>query len=418
MRPPGTGRVVITGIGAVTCLGASLTETWCGVRAGRSGIAPITSFDASKHDVRFGGECRDFDATQFFTPKQVKRLARGSTLVVCAAKQALDDAHLTLASIDTTRVGAVVGACMSGTEIVEEQLSQCSTRGVWAMSPFFVPQVMTNAPAAQLSMLFGIRGPAFVTASACASASSAMGVAVRLIRAGVCDLVLTGGGEAALTSSVLAGFCALRALSTRNATPAAACRPFDKTRDGFVLSEGSSILVFESVQHARQRDARIYAEVLGVAETAEAFHMTQPRPGGDGLAACMRLCLADGAVDIGRVDYVNAHGTATPLNDREETLALKQVFGSDAKRLAISSTKSMLGHPLGASAAIELALTALAVHQQVAPPTINYETPDPDCDLDYVPGQARPMAIDVALSNSMGFGGHDSTIALGRWPTP
>lgn len=412
-------RVVITGLGAVTPLGIGLQTTWDRMLSGTSGAGPITRFDTSKHSVKFACDVWDWDAERYFARPEARKLDRYSQFFMVAADEAMQQAGLSgeqgaLTKLDRTRVGCILGTGIGGIHEIEASKVLQVERGADRVSPFFIPKMMANAVAGQAAIRFGLQGTCFVTSSACASSSHAIGQALRTIQHGEADLMLTGGSEAATTELGLAGFCSLKALSTRNDEPKKASRPFDKDRSGFVMGEGGAAIVLEEYEHARRRGAPIVCELLGYGSTDDAFHITAPNEDADGPARAMRQALQDGSVRPDQVAYVNAHGTSTLLNDKIETAAIKLVFGDHARRLAVSSSKSMLGHLLGASGAIELAVSALSVSRGQVHPTINYETPDPDCDLDYVPNQPREMAVPYAISNSLGFGGHNTCLLLGR----
>jgi 3-oxoacyl-[acyl-carrier-protein] synthase II len=407
-------RVVITGIGLVTPLGNDLAANWEQLLAGRSGIRTISRFDASELPVRFGGEVRNFEPSLYIEKRDVKKLDAFTLYAVAATHMALDDAGFQIDPDNADRVGVLLGVGMGGIATLEEAHQVFLEAGARKVSPFMLPRLIANMAPGQIAIRFGARGVNYVVASACASGGHAIGEACRLIRFGFQDAMLAGGAEATVTPLSVAGFAAMRALSTRNDEPERACRPFDRERDGFVMSEGAGILVLEEREAALGRGARIYAEVIGYGANADAYHITTPAPEGVGAARCMRLALEDGGLRPEEIDYINAHGTSTPYNDVNETQAVKRVFGDHAARLAISSTKSMTGHLLGAAGAIEAAYTALTVYHSVMPPTINYEYPDPECDLDYVPNRARPMPVRVALSNSFGFGGTNACLALRR----
>jgi 3-oxoacyl-[acyl-carrier-protein] synthase II len=410
-----TSRVVITGLGAITPLGHDKDVLWEGLLSGRSGIAPLTLFDVSRHDVRFGGEVKGFDPVRWIDPKEAKRLDRSSQLGLVAADEAFKDSGLKVGPENRDRIGCILGLGIGGISEMEEQQKKNLEKGPSRVSPFLVPKMMSNAVPGQVAIRLGLRGPNFTVSSACASANHAMGVALRLLRIGEADVLVTGGVEAALTPLTLAGFGNMGALSKRNEEPAKACRPFDKNRDGFVLSEGAGILVFERLEHAVARGARIYAEVLGFGMTDDAHHITAPDPDATGGLRAMQLALKDAGREPADVTYVNAHGTSTPLNDRAEARALHGLLGAErARRVPVNSTKSMVGHTLGAAAGIEMVATALEIHHQKLHPTINHETPDPEIELDVVPNVARDAAVDLVLSNSLGFGGHNATIAVGR----
>jgi 3-oxoacyl-[acyl-carrier-protein] synthase II len=408
-------RVVVTGIGAVTPVGLDLPTTWDALLAGKSGAATITRFDASQHTTRFCCDVKDFDATRYFARPEARKMDVYTQYLLVAAEEAMRHSGLDVSKEDPTRFGCILGTGIGGIQELEATKELYLERGPSRVSPFFIPKMMSNALAGQAAIRFGLQGTCFATSSACASAGHAMGMALRSIQWGECDMMLTGGSEAATTALSLAGFCSLKALSTRNDAPERASRPFDRDRDGFVMGEGAGVLIFEELEHARARGAEIIAEVIGYGSTDDAYHITAPQDDGGGAVRAIELALRDGQVTHDRVDYVNAHGTSTELNDKIETLALKKVLGARARQIQVSSTKSMTGHLLGASGAIELVFTALAIQRRVVPPTINYETPDPDCDLDYVPNEAREVAIDVAFSNSLGFGGHNTCLALARF---
>jgi 3-oxoacyl-[acyl-carrier-protein] synthase II len=406
-------RVAITGLGVVTSLAESADLLWDAVCAGRSGIGSITRWDATKYPTQFGGECSKFSTETYgIDSREARRMDRFSHFGLAASALAVGDAGLDFAKEDTSRCGVIIGSGIGGIETLEEQKRVLDTRGLSRVTPFTVPRLMVNAASGNVSIRFGLRGPSTSVATACASGSNAIGDAGRLIQYDLADIMVTGGSEAALCELGLASFCAARALSTRNDNPAIASRPWDKDRDGFVMSEGSGIVILEEFEHARRRGARIYAELVGYGMSADAFHITAPDETGRGAAAAMTLALKDAGVNPDVVDYINAHGTSTPLGDKAETCAVKMTFGAHAKKLAISSTKSQLGHLLGAAGGVECVLTALAVARNTAPPTINLDNPDPDCDLDYVPHKARDLRINYGLSNSFGFGGHNACLLL------
>jgi len=406
-------RVVVTGLGLITSLGQRVEDFWRRLLAGESGISAIERFDASGFTVRIAGEVKDFDPEVCIDKRETRHLDRFAQMAVAAADQAVKDSGLDLANLpDPFRAGAIVGSGIGGLAEFEEQHRRLLEKGPMRVSPFMVPKLMINAAAGQISIRYAIKGPNAGVANACASANNAIGQALWTIQSDEADLMITGGSEAALTPLGLAGFCAARALSTRNDEPARASRPFDLQRDGFVLSEGAGIIVLEEYEHAKRRGAKVYAEVIGFGMSGDGLHIVQPDPEGRGAAGAMRAMLNDGCAEPDSVDYINAHGTATPLGDIAETKAIKAVFGDHARRLAISSTKSSIGHLLGASGGVEFIATALAIRDQVAPPTINLEDPDPECDLDYVPLKPRPMSIRRAASNSFGFGGHNACLLL------
>ena len=408
-------RVVVTGIGIVSPLGCGTEKNWEALTAGRSGVAPITLFDASELSVRFAGEVRDLDAGAYFEKKDLKKVDRFTQFSVAAAQMAMDDAKLGVTEENAPRIGVIVGVGIGGIATIEEGHRTVLESGAKRLTPFFIPRVIANMAPAHIAMRFGWTGTNYTITSACASGGHAVGEAYRLVRFGYQDAVIAGGAEAAVTRMGVAGFAVMRALSTRNEEPERASRPFDRGRDGFVMGEGAGILILESLDHARARGAHIYAEIAGYGANGDAYHMTMPAPEGRGAAQCMRLALEDGEIDPLHVDYINAHGTSTPYNDANETQAIKKVFGEHAGRVAVSSTKSMTGHLLGGAGGIEAGYTVLAIARGVLPPTINYEEPDPECDLDYVPNRARPAAIRVALSNSFGFGGTNACVAFRRY---
>jgi len=407
-----TRRVMVTGLGLITALGQEVEAFWRRLLAGESGISRVESFDASAYSSRIAGEIKDFVPEAYLDKRVARHLDRFAQMAVASAIQAVKDAGLDFSKEDSFRVGAIVGSGIGGLKEFEEQHTRLIEKGPMRVSPFMVPKLMINAAAGQISIHYGIRGPNAGVANACASANNAIGQALWTIEIGEADVMITGGSEAALTPMGLAGFCTARALSTRNDEPACASRPFDRDRDGFVLAEGAGIVVLEEYEHAKGRGARIYAELIGFGMSGDGCHIVQPDPEGRGAAAAMLQMLKDGKAEADSVDYINAHGTATGLGDVAETKALKIVFGAHARRLAISSTKSSIGHLLGASGGVEFIATTLALRDQVAPPTINLEHPDPQCDLDYVPLQARPMTIRRAASNSFGFGGHNASLLL------
>jgi 3-oxoacyl-[acyl-carrier-protein] synthase II len=408
-------RVVVTGLGAVTPLGNDVPTTWSGLLAGRSGVAPITKFDVSRHSVKFGAELKNFNPADSIDPRESKRMDPFSQYALAAAKEAVRDAALDFSRLDRYRCGAIIASGIGGLNELQEQHEKFMLKGPERTSPFFVPKLMLNAAAGQIAIAYGLGGCNWAVASACASANHAMGTALRLIQHGEADLMITGGTEAALTYLSLAGFGNMGALSTRNDAPEKASRPFDKNRDGFVLGEGAGILVFEELEHARARGARIYAEMLGIGNTDDAYHITSPDPEGSGGARAMEIALRDAGIRPDQVSYINAHGTSTPLNDKIETAAIKKALGDHARKIPVNSTKSMTGHLLGAAAGVEMIASILSIRDGVVHPTANYETPDPDCDLDYVPGSKRAVQIEYALSNSLGFGGHNSTMVVGRF---
>jgi beta-ketoacyl-acyl-carrier-protein synthase II len=405
-------RVVVTGLGAVTPIGNDAPSTWRAAVAGESGIDFIRAFDASGYPVRVAAEVKDFDASGVASPKEVRKLDRNVLLALAAAREAKDDAALN--GFDPARVGIVFGSAIGGILGIMEQSEVLRERGPARVSPNFLPNVLVDSASGQLAISLGIRGPNYAPVSACATGSHAVGEGAELIRRGDADAVLAGGTEACLHPLILAGFIAMRGLAAEDEDPPRASRPFDATRAGFVMGEGACVLVLEELEAARARGAKLYAEVLGYGTSNDAYHMAAPEPAAIGVAEMMRASLKRAEVDPARVGYINAHGTSTPLGDAAETKAIKDVFGDHAYELAVSSTKSVMGHCFGAAGAIEAMMCVLAIHEGTLPPTINYENPDPVCDLDYVPNEAREAEVDIALSNAMGLGGHNACVLIGR----
>jgi 3-oxoacyl-[acyl-carrier-protein] synthase II len=408
-------RVVLTGVGAVTPIGNTAEELWTGLTQGRSGIGPITKFDPAGYPTRIAGEIRNFDPLAFVDKKEARRLDPYLQYAIAASVMAVSDAGLDLAKTDAERFGVLIGSGIGGITTLLDGEHALLAKGPDRVSPFVIPMLIVNMAAGLVSMRFGAKGPNSSVVTACATGNHAIGDACRLIRYGEADVMIAGGAEAMIVPLTIAGFCAMKAMSTRNDDPQKASRPFDAGRDGFVCGEGAGIVVLESLAHAVRRDARIYAEIIGYGMTGDAYHMTAPDPEGDGAARAMTLALKSAGLPPSEVGYINAHGTSTLYNDKFETLAIKRVFGDHAKKLAVSSTKSMTGHLLGAAGGVEAIATTLALHHGVLPPTINYETPDPDCDLDYVPNQARKQDVDVAISNAFGFGGTNATLAFRKY---
>jgi 3-oxoacyl-[acyl-carrier-protein] synthase II len=408
-----TRRVVITGLGTVNPLGNDVPTYWAALLAGRSGVAPIRQFDTAAFKVHFAGEVKDFDPEALIDPRAARRMDRYTQFALVAAREAIRDSGLDVSREDPYRCGVCIGSGIGGLNEFEEQHGRYLQGGPGRINPFTIPKQIVNSAAGVVSIEFGLCGPNTAVSTACATAAHSVADAHRAIKYGYADVMVAGGSEAGITPMGLGGFCAARALSQRNDDPPRASRPFDKDRDGFVLGEGAGIVVLEEYEHARRRGAPIYAEVLGSGYTADAHHITAPHPEGAGAAMAMRLALQDARLNPEDVQYINAHGTSTELGDAAETRAVKQAFGPHARALAISSTKSMIGHLLGASGGVELIATVLAVKHRVVHPTINYQTPDPDCDLDYVPNQARELVVRRALSNSFGFGGQNCTLAVG-----
>ncbi len=407
-------RVAITGLGVVTSLSCKVEDLWTRLCNGESGVRRIESFDTSRFRVKFGGEIVQWSTEGYVEPREAKRLDRFTQFAMVAGIDAIRDAGLDFSREDPTRCGVILGSGIGGLYEIETQHTRLLEKGPDKVSAFTIPKLMANAASAQVSIQYGLRGPNCAVSTACASASNAIGDAMRLIQYGDCDVVVTGGTEAAVTPMGISAFAAMRALSERNDDPCKASRPFDADRDGFVLSEGAGLLVLEELEHAKRRGARIYGEMLGCGVSADGSHITQPDPQCVGGATAMVLALADARIDPSEVGYINAHGTSTPLGDQAETVGIKRVFGSHARNLCVSSTKSQLGHLLGASGGVELVITVLALVRGVIPPTINLEKPDPNCDLDYVPNVARQRRFTVGMSNSFGFGGHNASLIVGE----
>jgi 3-oxoacyl-[acyl-carrier-protein] synthase II len=405
-------RVVITGMGAVSPIGLDVPSMWAAAVAGESGIRTIEAFDASEYPVRIAGEVRGFDPTVVAAPKEARRMDRNVLLAVAAAQEAWRDSGIEEA--DPARVGILVGSAIGGITTIAAQVETLLERGHERVSPFFIPSVLVDTASGQIAIALGLRGPNYAPVSACATGSTAIGEATEMIRRGAADVVLAGGTEAAVIPVILAGFCAMRGLVAENDHPERASRPFDADRAGFVVGEGAGIVVLEELEAARARGATVYAEVLGYGASNDAHHLAQPDPESTGVTEMIRAALASSGVAPEEVGYINAHGTSTPLGDLAETRAIKQVFGSHAYELAVSSTKSVTGHCFGAAGAIEAMMCALALRDGVLPPTINYDTPDPECDLDYVPNVARRTQVSVTLSNAMGLGGHNACVLLGH----
>ena len=406
-------RVVVTGLGVITSLGESVDEVWDALCAGKSGIGQITRWDTSTYPVRIGGECTHFDVTKYgVDTREAKRLDRFGQFGIAASVNAVKDAGIDFSKEDSFRCGVIIGSGIGGIETIEEQHKILTDRGVGRVSPFTVPRLMANAASGNVSILYHINGPNTAVATACATGSNAIGDAGRFIQHDQADVMIAGGSEAALSRLGMATFCAARALSTRNDEPTRASRPWDRDRDGFVMSEGAGVVVLEEYEHAKRRGARIYAELIGYGMSGDGHHITAPHEDGMGAAHAMKLALKDAGVNGDVVDYINAHGTSTPLGDLAETKAVKTTFGAHAGRLAISSTKSQLGHLLGASGGVEAVASSLAVYRNLVPPTINLENPDPECDLDYTPLKARDRRVTYAMSNSFGFGGHNCCLVI------
>lgn len=408
-------RVVITGVGLVTPVGTGVREPWEALLRGESGIGPITHFDTTDFTTKFGGEVKGFRPEDYLDVKEARRMDRFCQYAMAGAQLALDDSGLQVTEENATRIGVYVGSGVGGLQTMEETRDTLRERGPRRVSPFFIPGMIINLAAGHISMRHGLKGPSMSHVSACSTGAHSIGEAYEAIRRGIVDAMVCGGSEATVSPLGVAGFNAMKALSTRNEEPARASRPFDKERDGFVIAEGAGIMVIETLEHAQKRGASIYAELVGYGLSSDAHHMTAPSPSGEGAARCMKMALDSAHLNVTEVGYINAHGTSTPVGDVAETQAVKSLFGEHARKVMVSSTKSMTGHMLGAAGGVEAIITALAVLEQKVPPTINYEFPDPDCDLDYVPNTARDVKLDVAMSNAFGFGGTNSSLVLRRF---
>lgn len=408
-------RVVVTGIGAITPIGTGKERFWQALKAGQSGIGRISKFDVTDYPTKIAGEVKDFDPIEYIDKKEARRMDRFTQYGVAATKLAIEDAKLDVEKVDSHRFGVVLGSGIGGIETLEKEYEKLMNKGPSRVSPFFIPMMISNIGAGQISMTFGAKGPNTTVVTACASSTNAIGDAFKIIQRGDADVMITGGAESSITPLSVAGFCSMKALSTRNDEPEKASRPFDKDRDGFVMGEGSGILILEELEHAISRGAHIYAEVVGYGMSADAYHITAPAPEGEGAARAMRNAIKDANILPEDIDYINAHGTSTPFNDKFETMAIKSVFGEYAYKLSVSSTKSMTGHLLGAAGGIEAIACSLAIDEGFIPPTINYTTPDIECDLDYVPNEGRKVEVQYALSNSLGFGGHNASIILKKY---
>lgn len=408
-------KVVVTGLGVISPVGTGKEKFWQALREGRSGIKRIEAFDPSDFDSQIAGEVRDFDVEKFLSRKEARRMDRFSQFAVCASMMAVEDAGLDVARIDRKLIGVILGSGIGGIKTFEDQHKVLLEKGPSKVSPFFIPMMIVNMGAANVAIQLGLKGPNSCVSTACEASTHALGEALRIIQLGEADWMLAVGAEASITPISLAGFCAMKALSVRNDEPEKASRPFDRDRDGFVMAEGAAAILLEAEEVARKRGARIYAELKGYASTCDAYHITAPDPEGSGAARAMLLAMRDAGIGPEEVDYINAHGTSTPLNDRMESLAIKRAFGERAYSLKISSIKSMVGHLLGAAGAVEAAATALAIYHGIVPPTINFENPDPECDLDYTPQKSVECSIRNALSNSFGFGGHNGALVFGRY---
>ena len=408
-------RVVVTGLGVVSPFGVGVRLFWESLLAGKSGISTVTKFDTSDHSVTIGGEVNHFTPEDYLDKKELNRLDEFAIYAIVAADEALKDARLEEGIPNMDRFGVILGSGVGGLQTMENQNRRLINRGPRAISPFFIPMFIPDIAPGHISIRWGIKGPNYSVVSACASSTNAIGDAYRLIQHGDADVILTGGSEAAITPIAYAGFSNMKALSTQNENPEQASRPFDKERDGFVMGEGAGVLILEEADHAVARGATIYCEVVGYGATGDAHHITAPAPGGEGAVRAMRRAVEDGDLKIQDIDYINAHGTSTPFNDSNETIAIKEVFGDHTEKINISSTKSMTGHLLGASGGIEAVVCTMSILKHKIPPTINYENPDPDCDLNYTPNNAVEKEVNVALSNTFGFGGHNAVLVVKRW---
>ncbi len=413
-----TRRVVITGLGVASPVGNDVRTFWESLCEGKSGLDLITAFDTADYPCKIAGEVRGVDFGQYVDLKEVKRTDRAILLGLVAADQAVKDSGMDLSSIDLDRVGVILGSGVGGLQTLEAEHTKLIQRGPGRVSPFLIPMMISDMPAGRVSISYGFRGPNYAVVSACASAAHSLGDAFMAIKCGLMDAALAGGCEAAITPLSFAGFCSMKAMSTRNDTPQKASSPFDSKRDGFVMGEGAGIVVLESLEHALARGAKIYGEFLGYGATGDAHHLSAPAPDGAGAQVAMKMALASAGLKAQDIDYINAHGTSTPLNDKYESAAIRQVFGESAKTVSISSTKSMTGHLLGASGGVEFIASALAIQDGIIPPTINYEDPDPDCDLNYTPNKAVKKEIRYAMSNSFGFGGHNASLVIGKYESP
>ena len=409
-------RVVITGIGAITPIGIGKENFWNALLAGKSGINQITRFDATGYTTQIAGEVRDFDPTEYIDKKEAKRMDRSTQFAVAATKMALEDSKIDLESEDKERIGVIIGTGIGGIETLHSQYVSLFEKGPSRVSPFFIPMMIGNMATGQTSIVFGLQGPSSCVVTACATGTNSIGDAFRLIQYGEADVMVAGGTEACISPAAVAGFCSMKAMSVEhNDNPTVASRPFEKNRSGFIMGEGAGVVILESLDHAVARGAHIYAEVVGYGSNSDAYHITAPSPGGVQAAKCMKRAIIDAGMNVEEINYINAHGTSTPMNDKNETLAIKDLFGDHAYNLAVSSIKSMTGHLLGAAGGVECIATALTIENDEVPPTINYEQPDPELDLDYVPNKSRKCKVNAALSNSFGFGGHNATILLKKF---
>lgn len=408
-------RVVVTGIGVISPIGTGKDKFFQSLKDGVSGVGLITRFDTEGFDTKIAAEVKDFDPCQYIDKKECRRMDRFTQYAVAASKMAVEDAAIDTAALDSEMFGVCIGSGIGGMETLEAQHDVLREKGPGRVSPFMVPMMISNIAAGNVSIALNAKGPSTTVVTACASATNAIGEAFRIIQRGDADVMVTGGTEASITPMSLAGFCSMKALSTRNNDPQAASRPFDKDRDGFVMGEGAGMLIIEELEHAKKRGARIYGEIVGYGATGDAYHITAPSPDAEGAYRAMKKAIQDAGIEPTEIDYINAHGTSTDMNDRLETLAIKKLLGDAAYKVAISSTKSMTGHLLGAAGAIEAIACLMAINESIVPPTINYTTPDEECDLDYVPNKARNMEVRYAMSNSLGFGGHNATIVLKKY---
>ncbi|MBI5150423.1 MAG: beta-ketoacyl-ACP synthase II [Candidatus Omnitrophica bacterium] len=408
-------RVVVTGLGVVSPVGSGVEKFWKSLVEGKSGIRPITHFDASRLESRIAGDIIDYNPLEHFNSKEVRHLARFVQFAVVASREAVRNARLDMAKIDLDRAGVLIGSGIGSIDTIEHEHQKCMEKGPGRITPHFIPKIIINEAAGQVSIDTGARGPVTCVATACSTATNAIGDAFRFIQYGDADVMIAGGTESATTLMGVGGFCALKALSQRNDAPEKASRPFDLNRDGFVMAEGAGLVILESLEHAQKRGAPILAEMIGYGRTSDAYHITAPEATGAGAARAMELAIKDAGLKPKDISYINAHGTSTELNDKVETLAVKKVFAEYARKVPMSSTKSMTGHLLGAAGGVEFAASVLTIRDGIIPPTINYETPDPECDLDYVPNTARRVRVDVAMSNSLGFGGHNASVIVKRF---
>lgn len=408
-------RVVVTGMGALAPNGNTVPQFWGAIKSGTSGIGPITNFDATDFTVKIAGEVLDFQAEDHFDRKELRKLDRFTVYALVAAAEAIEQANLNVGATPAERIGVILGSGIGGIGTFEEQHKNLLEKGPRRVSPFFIPMMIANIASGHVAIKWGFKGPNHAVVSACASGNDAIGEALRTVQYGDADVVVTGGSEASVCPMAVAGFANMKALSTRNDDPTGASRPFDLDRDGFVIAEGAGILILEELEHARKRGAEIFGEIGGYGATDDAYHITQPAAGGAGAAVAMQMAIGDAGLNPADIDYINAHGTSTPYNDKNETLAVHTVFGEHARNLAISSTKSMTGHLLGATGAIEAIASIMSLREQILPPTINQITADPECDLDYVPNNARPANIRNIVSNTLGFGGHNAVLLIKRW---